>query len=89
MQIQPSNKQKASNLVVGIEHRVNLRPLSEEEVRFEIDMWATANRFKAGHRLRVDISSADFPRFDRNTNRGGEEGPPVTALDLGQRKPDT
>src|SRR5579859_6179287 len=33
--------------------------------RLEIDMWATANRFKAGHRLRVDISSADFPKFDR------------------------
>lgn len=48
--------------------------------RLEIDMWATANRFKAGHRLRVDISSADFPRFDRNTNLGGAEGPPVTAL---------
>lgn len=48
--------------------------------RLDIDVWATANRFKAGHRLRLDISSADFPRFDRNTNRGGEEGPPVAAL---------
>ncbi len=47
--------------------------------RLEIDMWATANRFKAGHRVRVDISSADFPRFDRNTNRGGEPGPPLPA----------
>jgi predicted acyl esterase len=47
--------------------------------RFEIDMWATANRFRAGHRLRVDISSADFPRLDRNTNRGGEDGPPLRA----------
>jgi uncharacterized protein len=47
--------------------------------RLEIDMWATANRFKAGHRLRVDISSADFPKFDRNTNRGGAPGDPVPA----------
>jgi predicted acyl esterase len=47
--------------------------------RFEIDMWATANRFKAGHRLRLDICSADFPRFDRNMNRGGDEGLPVVA----------
>ena len=47
--------------------------------RFEIDMWATANRFRSGHRLRCDISSADFPRLDRNTNRGGEEGPPLRA----------
>lgn len=47
--------------------------------RFEIDLWATANRFRVGHRLRVDISSADFPRFDRNTNRGGEAGVPIRA----------
>jgi putative CocE/NonD family hydrolase len=46
---------------------------------FEIDMWATANRFKAGHRIRLDISSADFPRFDRNANRGGSPGAPVPA----------
>lgn len=46
---------------------------------FEIDMWATANRFKAGHRLRLDISSADFPRFDRNANLAGEEGSTVRA----------
>jgi len=47
---------------------------------FEIDLWATANRFKAGHRLRLDISSADFPKFDRNANRGGEPGAPVPAM---------
>jgi len=46
---------------------------------FEIDMWATANRFKAGHRLRIDISSADFPRYDRNSNRGGDLGEPIAA----------
>jgi len=48
--------------------------------RLEIDMWATANRFKRGHCLRLDISSADFPRFDRNTNRGGVTGPPTRAV---------
>lgn len=47
--------------------------------RFEIDLWATATRFKAGHRLRVDISSADFPHYDRNSNRGGEPGDPIPA----------
>ena len=45
----------------------------------EIDMWATANRFKAGHRLRMDVSSADFPRFDRNANLGGTAGSPIPA----------
>jgi predicted acyl esterase len=46
----------------------------------EISMAATANRFAAGHRLRVDVCSADFPKFDRNANRGGEPGPPVRAV---------
>jgi uncharacterized protein len=47
--------------------------------RLEIDLWATANRFRAGHRLRVDISSADFPHYDRNSNRGGQPGEPSAA----------
>ena len=38
---------------------------------FEIDLWATSNVFKAGHRIRVEISSSNFPRFDRNPNTGG------------------
>jgi predicted acyl esterase len=56
--------------------------------RLEIDLWATANRFKAGHRLRLDISSADFPKFDRNTNRGGEPGPAVRAEQAIYHDPD-
>ena len=38
--------------------------------RYSIDLWATSNVFKAGHRIRVEISSSNFPRFDRNTNTG-------------------
>lgn len=37
---------------------------------YTIDLWATANLFKAGHRIRVDIASASFPRWDRNPNTG-------------------
>jgi len=44
MQIQPSKKPKASDLVVGIEHRANLQPLTGEEVRFEIDMCIGCDR---------------------------------------------
>jgi putative CocE/NonD family hydrolase len=36
--------------------------------RFNIDVWATSNVFLAGHRLRLEISSSNFPRFDRNLN---------------------
>ena len=38
--------------------------------RYDIDLWATSNVFKTGHRIRVEISSSNFPRFDRNTNTG-------------------
>jgi len=37
---------------------------------YEIDLWVTSNVFLAGHRIRVEISSSNFPRFDRNTNTG-------------------
>jgi putative CocE/NonD family hydrolase len=41
---------------------------------FAIDLWATANVFKAGHRIRLDIASASFPRWDRNPNTGAPFG---------------
>jgi len=41
---------------------------------FTLDCWVTGNVFKAGHRIRVDISSSNFPRFDRNPNTGHEFG---------------
>ncbi len=37
---------------------------------FEIDLWSTAWTFKKGHRIRVHVSSSNFPRFDRNLNTG-------------------
>lgn len=36
--------------------------------KFEIDLGGTSHVFKSGHRLRVEISSSNFPRFDRNLN---------------------
>jgi hypothetical protein len=35
-----------------------------------IDLWATSNVFRAGHRIRLEVSSSNFPRFDRNLNTG-------------------
>ena len=37
---------------------------------FTIEPYPTANRFKTGHRIRIDISSSNFPRFDVNPNTG-------------------
>lgn len=36
-----------------------------------IDMEATSNYFAPGHRIRLEVSSSNFPRFDRNLNTGG------------------
>jgi uncharacterized protein len=38
--------------------------------RLEIDLWSTSQVFLAGHRMRLDISSSNFPRYDRNANSG-------------------
>jgi putative CocE/NonD family hydrolase len=43
----------------GKVYKVTLQPLN------------TSNEFAAGHRLRVEVSSSNFPRFDRNLNTGG------------------
>ncbi len=38
--------------------------------RYDIDLWATSWLFRAGHRIRVLLTSSDFPRYDRNPNTG-------------------
>lgn len=38
--------------------------------KYAIDLWATSNVFKAGHQLRLYVSSSNFPRFNRNLNTG-------------------
>ena len=39
-----------------------------------IDLWSTSHLVKKGHQIRVDISSSNFPRFDRNPNTGAALG---------------
>ena len=65
------------NLVEGIvrgrfREEGNDTPLTPGEVyRYEIDLWATSNVFLKGHQMRVQVSSSNFPQFDRNTNLYG------------------
>ena len=68
---------RAYNLTDGIiRARYRDYPLAESFIeagrpyRFNIDLWATSNVFKAGHRVRVQITSSNFPRWDRNPNTG-------------------
>ena len=37
---------------------------------YTISLWETSNVFKAGHRIRLEISSSNFPRYARNQNTG-------------------
>jgi putative CocE/NonD family hydrolase len=41
---------------------------------YDIELTGTANVFKKGHRIRVDITSSNFPQFDRNPNTGDPLG---------------
>jgi putative CocE/NonD family hydrolase len=41
-----------------------------EVYEVQIEPFPTANVFKKGHRIRIDVSSSNFPRFDANPNTG-------------------
>jgi putative CocE/NonD family hydrolase len=45
-----------------------------EIYEFTIDLGPTSNVFKKGHRIRVDVASSNYPRFDNNPNTGDEWG---------------
>ena len=53
----------------GYEKKTWMAPGEVYEVK--IDLQVTSNYFGPGHRIRVEISSSNFPRFDRNLNTGG------------------
>ncbi len=72
---------RAYNLCDGvIRARYHKDPLEPELItpdkiyKYEIDLWATSNVFLPGHKIRVEISSSNFPRFDRNPNTGNKFG---------------
>lgn len=53
----------------GFNRTVLMKPGEVYEVK--IDLQVTSNYFAPGHRIRLEISSSSFPRFDRNLNTGG------------------
>jgi putative CocE/NonD family hydrolase len=67
----------AQNLTEGIlrarfrESVVDAKPIEPAKIyEYKIDLWSTSNVFLNGHRIRLEISSSNFPRFDRNLNTG-------------------
>jgi putative CocE/NonD family hydrolase len=53
----------------GFSKEVLLTPGEVE--RYDIDLWFTSRVFEPGHRIRVSVSSALLPKYDRNLNTGG------------------
>jgi putative CocE/NonD family hydrolase len=47
-------------------------------MRYAIRMGPTANLFRAGHRIRLDITSSDFPNYDRNHNTAADQNADAT-----------
>jgi putative CocE/NonD family hydrolase len=67
----------AQNLTEGIvraryrESTSEAKPIKPGEIyRYEIDLWSTSDVFLKGHSIRLEVSSSNFPRFDRNLNTG-------------------
>ncbi len=54
----------------------------EKIYEFYVDLWSTSNTFLKGHRIRIEVSSSNFPKYDRNPNTGhkfGEDSEMVVA----------
>jgi putative CocE/NonD family hydrolase len=51
------------------------RPITPGEVvQYRIELWSTCHLFRRGHRIALEVSSSNFPRFDRNPNTGHRLG---------------
>jgi uncharacterized protein len=72
---------RAYNVSEGIVRACYRRSLIEKEpvepdkiYEYSIDLGGISNVFKAGHRIRVEVSSSNFPKWDRNMNTGHLSG---------------
>ncbi|WP_419903239.1 CocE/NonD family hydrolase [Kiloniella sp.] len=45
-------------------------PEQNQPTKIEIELWPTSNVFRKGHQIRIEVSSSNFPRYDRNLNTG-------------------
>ena len=69
MDVHPDGR--AYNVSDGILRRDYPQPAaSAAPTEIAIDLWPTSTLFRRGHRLRIEVSSSNHPRFDRNPNTG-------------------
>jgi hypothetical protein len=55
-----------SDGIIRRAYRPSDQPAAAEATRVEVMLWPTSNLFRQGHRIRLEISGSNFPRFDRN-----------------------
>jgi uncharacterized protein len=77
----------AINLTEGIlraryrESMSTATPIVPSQVyEYKIDLWSTSNVFQKGHKIRLEVSSSNFPRFDRNLNTGKDASTDATMV---------
>ncbi len=78
---------KAINLTEGILRVIYRDGTSEPKsivpgqvYEYKIDLWSTSNVFLKGHKIRLEVSSSNFPRFDRNLNTGNSAADSATLV---------
>lgn len=73
----------------GWERAVFMEP--DEVYKVDVGPLVTSNAFLPGHRIRIEVSSSNFPRFERNLNTGGnnyDEKDPITARNTIHHSPE-
>jgi len=73
---------KAYNISDGILRRAYPNTPQGSSNEITIELWPTSMLFRRGHRIRIEVSSSNYPRYDRNPNTGGNiltETVPVAA----------
>jgi len=63
---------KAYNISDGIlrRHYLTTNESTNRSTEISIDLWPTSILFREGHRIRLEVSSSNYPRYDRNPNTG-------------------
>src|SRR5207253_8646256 len=66
-----------TNIILRLRYRDSQEKpelLNPDQVyKISVDLWATSNVFRRGHIIRLEVSSSNFPRFDRNLNTGADQ----------------
>ena len=60
----------AYNLSDGILRQTYKASDGNAPTKIEIELWPSSNVFFKGHKIRLEVSSSNFPRYDRNPNTG-------------------